>query len=470
MADILLLLVSATPSYFLSLLHYALYAQFFTPRFSGRFARYIAAFVFIVLLLIHFTFVPASIRALLNPVCHLLYVLILFRGRIWSRVLGCMLIIATLNCSELLSFPLLKLLGWNAQTYAASPYLWMFVQNAFIFLYGALFYVLLRHIRLLLQHKLSRRMWLLLALCLAVILSTMILVSALAPSAQWILQKSADQWLFKLVHNNLTTVIFLLLQLALLCFLFVLTARTSVQAYERAQAQLQNQKTLAQLETYKQELVGADRVQAVQRDLCAHLDTLQKLGEQHDSDAQHAFITSVLTDLQRPDIGVQSGNLLVDSIVRDAISRMRASGIRVSAQLSPLPETLALDDLELCSLLSNVLNNALEACQRLPESIERQVDIHLSIRQGALLLLVRNTCEHASETARRAFHLSSKRVGQGGLGLRALRAIAHSHGGELSLEPDASDSSISVRIYLPDVLSSVPAKEKRSFKEALRRG
>ena len=47
---------------------------------------------------------------------------------------------------------------------------------------------------------------------------------------------------------------------------------------------------------------------------------------------------------------------------------------------------------------------------------------------------------------------------------------AHSHGGELSLEPDASDSSISVRIYLPDVLSSVPAKEKRSFKEALRRG
>lgn len=371
MSDILLLLASATPSYFLSLLHYALYAQYFTPRFSGRFVRYIAAFVLIVLLLINFTFVPASIRALLNPVCHLLYVFILFRGRIWSRILGCMLVIATLNCSELLSFPLLKLLGWNAQAYTASLYFWMFIQNAIIFFYGALFYALLGRIRLLLRHKLSRRMWLLLALCLAVILATMILVSALAPSAQGILQKSADQWLFKLVHSNLTTVIFLFLQLALLCFLFVLTARTSVQAYERAQAQLQNQKALAQLETYKHELEGADRVHAVQRDLCTHLDTLQKLGEQHDYDAQHAFITSVLTDLQRPDIGVQSGNLLVDSIVRDAISRMRASGIRVSAQLSPLPETLALDDLELCSLLSNVLNNALEACQRLRHALHQ---------------------------------------------------------------------------------------------------
>ncbi len=58
---------------------------------------------------------------------------------------------------------------------------------------------------------------------------------------------------------------------------------------------------------------------------------------------------------------VNCGNAVVNTIVNYEISRARSEGIRTESQII-IPKELPYRDTELCSLLFNLLNNAIEAC------------------------------------------------------------------------------------------------------------
>jgi len=70
-------------------------------------------------------------------------------------------------------------------------------------------------------------------------------------------------------------------------------------------------------------------------------------------------------------------------------SRAEHLGVAFQAK-AELPQALNLSDTELCAMLSNALENALNAVQNLPAGAARTIDVLLCMRQGNLLLEVRN--------------------------------------------------------------------------------
>ena len=78
-------------------------------------------------------------------------------------------------------------------------------------------------------------------------------------------------------------------------------------------------------------------------------------------------------------------NLLLGSFQKKTESR----GISLSVKAS-LPAQLSLNDTELCVILSNGLENALNAVAQLPEGAEREISIFLGISRNKLLIEIRN--------------------------------------------------------------------------------
>lgn len=317
------------------------------------------------------------------------------------------------------------------------------------------FSILSRYFSRLRQRTLQHSTWFFLFLALLFIVLTAIYYFSASAAAQYAASMNAP-WFTPLVRNDFTVLFFMFIQLTLLCFLFVLTSQTSMQAYDRAQAELRTHTAHKQLETYRQELSDAHIIRTIQHDMYAHLSRLKQLGLSQNKTEQRAFIQQLLTDLKRPDSDIQSGNLLVDSILSDAIARMESIGVTVKLELSPLPTRMQLEDIELCSLLSNALTNALEGCERIPTDAVREIAVYLAIRDNALVLRLSNSCPDASAVARSAFHLSSKSSGRRGIGLVTLNSIVTAHGGEISLEPSESNDQLVLRLFIPDVL---PVKE-----------
>jgi sensor histidine kinase regulating citrate/malate metabolism len=56
-----------------------------------------------------------------------------------------------------------------------------------------------------------------------------------------------------------------------------------------------------------------------------------------------------------------------------------------------LPDSLTFSDTELCSLLSNALENAINACEKIPDSNKRHIKLHMFSKNNKLCIDIRNS-------------------------------------------------------------------------------
>ena len=126
-------------------------------------------------------------------------------------------------------------------------------------------------------------------------------------------------------------------------------------------------------------------------------------------------------------------NYVVDVILRHfaALCARQEVELTVSARI---PETLAVTDADICSLISNLLENALEACAYVAG--KKRISITVKQVRSQLVLLVDNSFDGAAGMREGRF-LSRKRREREGVGLASVRAIAAKYGGKAVFTPDA---------------------------------
>jgi len=86
-----------------------------------------------------------------------------------------------------------------------------------------------------------------------------------------------------------------------------------------------------------------------------------------------------------------------------------------------LPETISIDDVDLCVILSNLLENALEASIRL-QSDKRYVEANIGYDKGMLGIFVKNNFDGELNRKNNVFY-SGKQSGRIGLGLRSVETV-----------------------------------------------
>lgn len=147
---------------------------------------------------------------------------------------------------------------------------------------------------------------------------------------------------------------------------------------------------------------------------------------------------------------VKSGNLVVDALLADKVAKAKKEGIRVELSLCDLTG-LSLRPDEICSLLGNLLDNALEANRKVPEG--KFLSVECRERMDFYYMKVQNAVAGNVSADLKAMQVqgSDKLQAQGanklpspktdrrnqvghGLGLRSMERIVHACGGELAVE------------------------------------
>ena len=140
--------------------------------------------------------------------------------------------------------------------------------------------------------------------------------------------------------------------------------------------------------------------------------------------------------------GRYTGHGLVDAILCAELAKAKAQGVYTELELDPLPEELPLSDDDLTALLMNLLDNAVESCQRLPDGVPRWLYLHIGRTDAALELVVRNAAP-AGETGEATG--KPDKLGHG-FGLPLIREITRRGGGraELRREEDAFEAVVTL--------------------------
>jgi two-component system sensor histidine kinase AgrC len=118
-------------------------------------------------------------------------------------------------------------------------------------------------------------------------------------------------------------------------------------------------------------------------------------------------------------------NETVNLILSAFATKAKQAEILISIE-AKLPDTLPFSDTELCSLLSNALENAIQASEKIPDSKKRIIQLRVYSKNNKLCIDLRNSYQHEP-----FFHQGlpvSKEQGHG-FGTKSMVHIVEKHGG-----------------------------------------
>lgn len=154
----------------------------------------------------------------------------------------------------------------------------------------------------------------------------------------------------------------------------------------------------------------------------AHL-ALNQLNEMND------YLVMLDNDLQMIDTVIKTGNIRLDAILNSKLSLIASRKIRVNAK-AQVPAKLTVNEVDLCVIIGNLLDNSLESCENVPDAEGRFIRIYIGALKQQLYISVANSTGKSRKMGDSEY-LSTKGSGHG-FGLSRIDALVNKHGGYLN--------------------------------------
>ncbi len=179
-------------------------------------------------------------------------------------------------------------------------------------------------------------------------------------------------------------------------------------------------------------------------DYRSHIQVMKAHAAQGEWGALCAYLDQLENDLSTVDTVVKTGNPMADAILNSKISLARSKHIQVRADAS-VPVALDISELDLCVILGNLFDNAIEASLALPEE-ERLIRVYIEMKGEQLYISFTNLTAAGKREKREGRFRSTKGEGHG-FGLVRIDAIVERLGGWLSR--NSEEGAFTTEILLP---------------------
>lgn len=201
---------------------------------------------------------------------------------------------------------------------------------------------------------------------------------------------------------------------------------------------------LFQQEQFLEEAAAAEILE-LRHDMKQHLVYLRKmLLEDLKEEAVHTIETLIGSAERKGALKSNTGNIVVDALVNHAWLRAVERNIDFQVKLDGL-SGIRIPNSELCILLGNALDNALEASEYVPED-QRAIWVEISYMKHCLLISLKN--RYVGELNLNAGKMRSRKAGKGhGIGIFSMKKAAARLDGILTIKDD--NGIFSLEIWIP---------------------
>ena len=136
------------------------------------------------------------------------------------------------------------------------------------------------------------------------------------------------------------------------------------------------------------------------------------------------YLDELADDLTQTDTSIQTGNVMADAVLNSKLSVAEQKSIQLNVK-AHIPKGIEMTDVEMCSVLGNLLDNAIEACEKLPCD-KRFLRVYIDKFKGQFYLSVQNS---SPSIQRDKGIFRTTKAGTHGFGLFRIDRIAKKYGG-----------------------------------------
>ena len=201
------------------------------------------------------------------------------------------------------------------------------------------------------------------------------------------------------------------------------------------------------IETHYREVDNMYRqIRGWRHDYRNHIQMMKVLAAGGDMEGIKAYLDELDTNLNTVDTVVKTGNAMADAILNSKISLAQAKCITVHCD-AHIPVKLKMSELDLCCIIGNLFDNAIDANMSLPED-QRQIRVYMDMKGTQLYLSFTNfTSGKKMEKVGKLFQTTK---GDGhGFGLVRIDNIIERLDGYLSR--NSEDGAFTTEILIPQV-------------------
>lgn len=201
------------------------------------------------------------------------------------------------------------------------------------------------------------------------------------------------------------------------------------------------------IETHYQEVETMyKQIRGWRHDYRNHIQTMKVLAANGDMDGIKKYLDELDTDLNTVDTVVKTGNAMADAILNSKISLAKSKGISVKVD-AHIPVKLKMSELDLCVIIGNLFDNAIDASMSLPEE-QRNIRVYMDMKNTQLYISFTNLT--ASKKMKKVGNRFETTKGDGhGFGLVRIDHIIERLDGYLSR--NSEDGAFTTEILIPQV-------------------
>ena len=201
------------------------------------------------------------------------------------------------------------------------------------------------------------------------------------------------------------------------------------------------------IETHYQEVENMYRqMRGWRHDYRNHIQTMKVLASSGDLEGIRRYLDRLDTDLGTVDLAVKTGNAMADAILNSKISLAKSRDIPVQVD-AHIPVRLKMSELDLCCVIGNLFDNAIEASLALPPE-ERLIRVYMDMKGTQLYLSFTNFTAGGKREKQGGRFLTTKGEGHG-FGLVRIDAIVERLEGYLSR--NSEDGAFTTEILIPQL-------------------
>lgn len=210
-----------------------------------------------------------------------------------------------------------------------------------------------------------------------------------------------------------------------------------------------------QIASYQKELIETHyrevdnmykQIRGWRHDYRNHIQTMKAYAAIEDWDAIRNYLDLLDEDLTTVDTVIKTGNPMTDAILNSKISLAKARGIQVIADAN-IPVKLKISEIDLCCIIGNLFDNAMEASMQLPEE-QRLIRVYMDMKNTQLYISFTNFTAGKKLDKEGKLFRSTKGEGHG-FGLVRIDAIIERLDGYISR--NSEDGAFTTEILLPQV-------------------
>lgn len=157
------------------------------------------------------------------------------------------------------------------------------------------------------------------------------------------------------------------------------------------------------------------------------------------------YLDELSRDLTTIDTVVKTGNIMVDSILNSKLSLAISQNIDINAKVT-VPTNLNIADIDLCIIIGNLMDNAMEAIIKLDKLEDRFIRVYIREMKGQLYISITNSVGGKVKKVNLEY-ISTKLGINHGFGLKRVDKIVGKYNGFINRQNE--DGVFATEITLP---------------------